>query len=60
MEVLSQIYDAQKRGELTRKQAYDLRAAINDAMKEKEGLTASSNVIAELDEKVKKAVKFYR
>lgn len=60
MEVLTQIYDAQKRGELTRKQAYDLRAAINNAMKEKDGLTASSNVIAELDEKVKRAVKFYR
>lgn len=57
---LAQISEAQKRGELTKKQAYDLRTAVNNAMKTKEGLTVENEVITELNEKVKRAVKFYR
>ncbi len=57
---LALITDAQKRGELTNKQAFDIKTAVKDAMKAKEGLTVESEVITELNDKVKMAVKFYR
>ena len=56
---LALITDAQKRGELTNKQAFDIKTAVKDAMKAKEGLTVESEVITELNDKVKMAVKFY-
>ncbi|NDV82229.1 phage/plasmid replication protein [Bacteroides sp. 51] len=58
--VLEQINEAQKRGDLTRKQAYDLRQTINDACKAKVGLTVKNEAIEELDKKVKEATRFYR
>lgn len=58
--LLAQISEAQKRGELTKKQAYDLRTTANNAMKPKEGLTVENEVMTELNSKVKRAVKFYR
>lgn len=60
MEMITQINDASKRGELTKKQAYDLRQMVNDACKVREGLTKKSDAIAELDRKVSEAVRFYR
>ena len=57
---LAQITDLQIRGELTKQQAYELKTAVKDAMKAKEGLTVESEVITELNDKVKRAVKFYR
>ena len=60
VEMIAQISDAQKRGELTKKQAYDLRQTVIDACKVREGLTVKSDVIAELDKKVNEAVRFYR
>jgi hypothetical protein len=47
-------------GELSNKQAYDLRMAISEACKVEDGLTVQSDVIAELDRKVNDAVRFYR
>lgn len=55
-----QINEAQKRGELTKKQAYDLRQAVQDASQIREGLTVPNEAIQELDKKVSEAVKFYR
>lgn len=60
MEMIDQINEAQKRGELTNKQAYDLRQAVKDAGKVREGLTVPNDAIQELDKKVKEAVMYYR
>ena len=59
LEMLSQIADAQKRGELTKKQAFDLRATINDVCQIREGLTTPNEAIKELSKKVDEAVRFY-
>lgn len=58
--VMEQITEAMKRRELTRKQAYDLKKAIKDACTIGKGAFVSSDVIKELDKKVKEAVRFYR
>jgi hypothetical protein len=60
LSVISQIAEAQKTGILSKKQAFDLRRAIADACKVKEGITARNEAIAELDKKVRDAVKYYR
>ena len=60
VEMVAQIGEAQKRGELTKKQAYDLRQTINDVCKVRDGLMVKSDAIAELDKKVSEAVRFYR
>ena len=60
LQMIEQINEAQKRGELSRKQAFDLRQAINDACKIRDGLTVQNEAIKELDKKVNEAVKFYR
>lgn len=59
-QMLEQIVEAQRRGELTKKQAFDLRQAVNDACKTRDGLTVPNEAIQELDKKVSEAVKFYR
>jgi|WetSurMetagenome_2_1015567.scaffolds.fasta_scaffold08895_7 hypothetical protein len=58
--VLEQINEAQKRGELTRKQAYDLRQAVNDVCSLGNNLTVENDAIKELDKKVKIAARFCR
>ncbi len=58
--MLEQITEAQKRGDLTPKQAYDLKQAVKDACKVREGLTVQNDAIAELDKKIMEAVRFYR
>lgn len=60
VQIMNQIREAQKRGDLTNKQAYDLKQAIMEACKVKEGLTVQNEAIKELNEKVNDAVKFYR
>ena len=60
VEMIEQINEAQKRGDLTKKQAFDLRQAVNDACKVREGLTVPNEAIQELDKKVMEAVMFYR
>lgn len=59
-QMYEQINEAQKQGELTKKQAYDLRQAVNDASKLGRGITVPNEAIKELDKKVNEAVKFYR
>jgi hypothetical protein len=60
LQMIEQINEAQKQGRLTKKQAFDLRAAVNEACKIKEGLTAPNEAIEELDKKINEAVKYYR
>ncbi len=60
IQMLNQIREAQQRGELTKKQALDIRRAVNDACQEESGQVARSEVIEELDRKVAEAVRFYR
>ena len=60
MEFIAQIAEAQKRGELTAKQAHDLRQAVKVACQEREGLTVKSEAIEELNKKIAEAVRFYR
>jgi hypothetical protein len=60
LSVVSQIAEAQKTGILSKKQAFDLKQAITDACKVKEGLTVKNEAILELDKKVTEAAKFYR
>ena len=56
---IAHINEAQKRGELTAKQAFDLRQGIKDACKVKYGLTAPSAAIGELDKKISEAINLY-
>ena len=58
-EMLRQIAEAQQRGELTPKQAYDLRAAVVEACKVDGIFTIKSDVVQELDEKVAEALKMF-
>lgn len=58
--MLEQIAEARRQGTLSRKQAYDLKQAINEACTIKEGLTIKNEAIQELDKKVNEAVRFYR
>ena len=60
LQMLDQINEAQRMGELSKKQAFDLRQAINKACKTREGLTVPNEAIQELDKKVCEAVKYYR
>jgi hypothetical protein len=57
--MLQKINEAQKKGELTKKQAFDFRKEIKEACKMKFA-TVQSDVIKELDQKIKEAVRFYR
>lgn len=58
-EVLRQIKEAAKTGELKPKQAHDLREAINAAYSDKGNLTKPNEGIKELDRKIKEATRFY-
>ena len=58
--MLNQITEAQQQGKLTRKQAFDLRQAVNDACAVKDGLVVENEAIAELSKKIVEAVRFYR
>lgn len=60
VKILAQIAEAQKRGELTKKQAFDLRATINDVCQIRDGLTIPNEAIKELDKKIDEAVRFFR
>ena len=58
-EMLRQISEAQKRGDLTNKQTHDLRKAVKEACKVDGVMTIESDAIQELDKKVSEAVKMY-
>jgi hypothetical protein len=56
---IQQINEAYQTGRLTKKQAFDMRQAVKDACKA-DFATIESDVIQELNEKVKQAARFYR
>ena len=56
---LTQLQERQRRGELTKKQAYDLKNAIRASSKLRIA-SKDNELIKELDEKVKEAVNYYR
>lgn len=60
VEMIAHIKEAQKRGDLTAKQAFDLRQVVKDACKIREGMTAPSEAITELDKKITEAIRYYR
>lgn len=60
VEMIAHITEAQKRGDLTAKQAFDLRQAVKDACKVRAALTAPSEAISELDKKIAEAIRYYR
>jgi hypothetical protein len=59
LEFYKKITEAQAKHDLTNKQAFDLRELIK-AVSKSEIMTCESDVIAELDKKMKEAVRFYR
>lgn len=58
--VIDEINEACKRGQISRKQAHDLRDAVNEACKVCEGLTRPNETILELNKKVDEAIRYYR
>lgn len=58
-EMLRQIDEARQRGELTTKQAYDLRAAVVQACKADGDMVVEADVIQELDKRVAEAYKMF-
>ena len=60
VEMITHINEAQKRGDLTAKQAFDLRQAVKSACKVRDGLTAPTEAITELDKKIAEAIRYYR
>lgn len=57
---LNQITEAQQRGEITAKQAHDLRKEVKKACTAGGEIVVKSDAIAELDKKVSEAVRYYR
>jgi len=60
LNLINQIKEAQLSGQLTKKQAFDLKNRVTTACKIKDGITAPNEAILELDKKVIEAVKYYR
>lgn len=52
--------EKQRQGEVTKKQAFDIRKAIKEACTSGESLTVKSDAIEELDRKIKEAAAYYR
>ena len=59
IEFLKGIAEAQRKGMLTKKQAFDFREKVKEASRSII-LTSESDVITELDKKINEAVRFYR
>lgn len=59
LNVLNEIEEAQKKGELTRKQAFDLKAECREAS-QSVIFTTKSDLIVELDGKINSAINLYR
>lgn len=59
LKVLEEVEEAQKKGKLTRKQAFDLRNEYREAS-QATLLTSKSELIAELDTKINSAIRHYR
>lgn len=60
LQVLEQIAEARQRGELSKKQAHDLRQAVRDVCNTTSPLTVPNEAVQELSDKIAEAVRFYR
>lgn len=60
MAMIDQINESYKIGKLTKKQAFDLRKSVKEACTLKDGITIESDVIKELNNKVKETCNNYR
>lgn len=60
VKLFEQLNEAQKMGDISKKQAFDLRQAVNEACKKEDDFVKKNDNILELDSKIKTAVKFYR
>ena len=60
VEIIAQITEALKRGDISKKQAHDLRKVVNEACKVKGGLVKSNDMIKELDKKIDEATRYFR
>lgn len=58
-EMLAQIAEARKAGQIDSKQAFDLRAAVKDACKVDGEIVRESNAVKELDAKIAEAARLY-
>ena len=58
--LLEMLKEKQRKGEVTDKQAFDIRKAIREACTSGESLTVKSEEIEELDKKIKEAAAYYR
>ncbi len=58
--MVAHIKEAQQRGELSAKQAHDLRHMVNDVCSTVSDCVVKSEAITELDKKMSEAVKYYR
>lgn len=58
-EMLAQIAEARKTGQIDSKQAFDLRAAVRDACKVDGEIVRESDAVRELDTKIAEAAKLY-
>lgn len=56
----AQIKEGQKRGELSDRQAYDLREAVKSACSLRDGVTTKNEAIQELNTKIDQAARMYR
>ena len=56
----SQIKEAYQMGKITKKQSFDLRRAIDEAVKTDGNIVTKNEAIKELDTKIKDAVRFFR
>lgn len=59
LKVLEETEEAQKKGELTRKQAFDLKSEYREASRSVL-FTSKSDLISELDKKINSAIRHYR
>ena len=60
VEVIAQITESMKRGDISKKQSHDLREAVNEACKVKGGLVKPNDMVKELDRKIDEATRYFR
>lgn len=58
--MIDQIDEARRRGELTKKEAHDMKQAVKRACRVQEGVSVQSEAVKELTKKITEAVRNYR
>lgn len=60
LKLIEKVDEAKRRGDLSRKQAFDLKKAINEACQSGKEEMRANDYIKELDRKISKSIRFYR